>query len=168
MLHSDTIWRNYMLITRLTQQQAIMLEKINQHNQQWDWLKVITGTGKIIVISMSDKLLPRWVICVSDRERERSLALKMKHCFFAKHDESAGVQNTVVMWAVVPPGGDLGGSWLPVLPPGGRTCSNLIMEMIVIVYILCLFFVTTCADEHHPVQLIDINVCRGSGIATKW
>ena len=36
-------------------------------------------TGVIIVISATDKSLPRWVICKSDRERERSLALKMKH-----------------------------------------------------------------------------------------
>ena len=41
------------------------------------------------------------------------------------YDESAGVQNTVVMWAVVPPGGGTGGSWLLVLQPGGRTCSIL-------------------------------------------
>ena len=84
-------------------------------------------------------------------EREGSLVLKMKHCFFANHDESAGVQNTVVMWAVVPPGGSPGGSWLPVLPPGGRTCIILITEMLVTVYVLCLFFFTTCADEHSPV-----------------
>ena len=37
-------------------------------------------TGAIIVSSANDKSLPRLVICASDRERQRSLALKMKHC----------------------------------------------------------------------------------------
>ena len=37
-------------------------------------------TGAIIVSSANDKSLPRLVICTSDRERQRSLALKMKHC----------------------------------------------------------------------------------------
>jgi hypothetical protein len=36
--------------------------------------KVVVGnglvTGAIIVISTSDKLLPRWMVCISDRERE--------------------------------------------------------------------------------------------------
>ena len=41
-------------------------------------------TGAIIVISASDKSLPRWMICATDREREGSLALKMKHCCY--HD----------------------------------------------------------------------------------
>jgi len=34
--------------------------------------------GAIIVISVSDKSLPRWMICVSDMECERSIALKME------------------------------------------------------------------------------------------
>ena len=33
-------------------------------------------TGAIIVISASDKSLPTWVICASDKEREQLLALK--------------------------------------------------------------------------------------------
>ena len=38
-------------------------------------------TGVIIVISASDKSLPRWVICANDREQERSLASKMKQWY---------------------------------------------------------------------------------------
>ena len=44
-------------------------------------------------------------------------------------DESAGVQNAAIMWAVVPPGGSTGGSWLLVVLPGGRTCSILSEEI---------------------------------------
>ena len=46
------------------------------------WRHIPRGlvTGAIIVISASDKSLPRWVICTSDRERERErFTLKMKH-----------------------------------------------------------------------------------------
>ena len=43
----------------------------------------------------------------------------------SSYDESAGVQNAAIMWAVVPPGGSTGGSWLLVVRPGGRTCSIL-------------------------------------------
>ena len=35
--------------------------------------------GMIIVINVNDKSHPRWVICVSDREHEKSFALKMKY-----------------------------------------------------------------------------------------
>ena len=45
------------------------------------WCHIPRGLvmGAIIVFTVSDKLHPRWVICVNDRERERSLAFKMKH-----------------------------------------------------------------------------------------
>ena len=43
-------------------------------DQSWD-------SWSIMIISVSYKLLPRWLVCASDRKWERSLILKMKHCY---------------------------------------------------------------------------------------
>ena len=58
------------------------------------WRHIRRGlvTGAIIVISASDKSLPRWVICASDREREQSLALKMKHWYILYTDYIADLR----------------------------------------------------------------------------
>ena len=76
-------------------------------------------TGAIIVIGVSDKSFPRWVICATDREQERSLALKMKHCVShlfgelvsTRHADLLGRGRTVQLEEVVeadvsPGGGD--------------------------------------------------------------
>ena len=45
----------------------------------WCYIPPGQVTGAISMISASDKSLPGWVICTSNRERERLLALKTKH-----------------------------------------------------------------------------------------
>ena len=63
----------------------------------------------------------------------------------SSHDESAGVQNAAIMWAVVPPGGSISGSWLLVVRPGGRTCSILSEYMALVQIYLGLRFIFTAS-----------------------